>query len=834
MLPFSVEAQKGQYFVRGIVRDSVTLEPLPYASVIVPQTKRSAITDEKGMFELPLNRETMTLEVSCLGYEKRSIPVKRTRLDLYDILLAPGVKTLKTVEVKKAKYRKKDNPAVRFAKMLRNTADINDPLKRDYYSYEKYEKMSYGWNNTDSAALHSGINKHFDFLEEHLDTSEVTGKPVIITNVTEKLMSVNHRRDPKATKEFVKGYRAVGSSYGDPESFQVFLEDAFREVNLYDNDINLFQYRFVSPLSPIATDFYKFYLTDTAEVDGERCIVLSCYPMNKATFGFIGHIYVAENDSSMFVKRVELKVPNEINLNFIHRMYLSQTYARAEDGSRLKTLDDLTVEVQFLQGLPEFYLRKVSKFSDHSFEAPPEEASVFSGEGKTVSLDSADVRDDVFWERARMVNLTNSEEKVPVLNDRMRKNTLYRVLDDFLRIMSVGYIGTSKKKSYFDIGPVNTLISFNDIEGVRLRFGGITTTNLSKQWFFSGMGAFGTKDHRWKYRATVDYSLTPKKIHPNEFPVKGFRLSQSYDLDYLGQHYNFSNPDNIFLSLKRMSNYKAIYCQETALQFKYETLDNFTANIEATFRRELPTPWIPFETLSGQHYNHLTRSTLKFQARYAPGEKFYQGRGTRMAVNFDAPTVLFTHTFTPKGFLGSKFGLNKTELAFAKRFWFSAFGYVDASVSGSYVWGKTDFMSLIAPNANLSYTLQPESYDMLNPMEFLLDKSVSWQLTYFANGTLLNYIPLVKKLKLREVVSWKGVYGRLSDRNRPSAENGLLAFPEGINTVGMHRGPYMELSAGLDNIIKCLRVEYVWRLSYLDVPYKIDRHGLRIALHFSF
>ena len=103
-------------------------------------------------------------------------------------------------------------------------------------------------------------------------------------------------------------------------------------------------------------------------------------------------------------------------------------------------------------------------------------------------------------------------------------------------------------------------------------------------------------------------------------------------------------------------------------------------------------------------------------------------------------------------------------------------------------------------------------------------------MSYQARGALFNLIPGVKKLGLREVVGFSGIYGRRSGRNNAPE---LLALPSDATTSVMSK-PYMEISAGIDNILRFIRLDYVWRLNYLDVPYKIDRHGLRVAMQFTF
>jgi hypothetical protein len=177
--------------------------------------------------------------------------------------------------------------------------------------------------------------------------------------------------------------------------------------------------------------------------------------------------------------------------------------------------------------------------------------------------------------------------------------------------------------------------------------------------------------------------------------------------------------------------------------------------------------------------------------------------------------------------------INKTELSIQKRFWFSAFGYTDIILKAGKIWSEVNYPNLLIPNANLSYTIQPESYTLMNALEFANDQYLSWDLTYWANGAIFNRIPMLKYLKLREVFSFRGLYGKLSDQNNPEYNNSLFRFPTNTNCRPMEKKPYMELGVGLDNIFTILRLDYVWRLTYKDVP-GIDKSGLRIQLHFTF
>ena len=306
-----------------------------------------------------------------------------------------------------------------------------------------------------------------------------------------------------------------------------------------------------------------------------------------------------------------------------------------------------------------------------------------------------------------------------------------------------------------------------------------------------------------------------------------------YDIDMIGQHYHFTNPDNVFLSLKRMSDRLATYRHLGRIEYNIELQNQLSFSLWGEHIRQESTVYLPFIDGYGKSFTHFGRTSLGFSIRYAPGEKFLQEKGTRIPVNQDAPIILFTQDWGAKAFPGSDYSLCKSELSVQKRFWCSAFGYLDAILKGGIIWTKVPFTELLWPNANLSYTIQPESYSLINPMEFAMDRYVSCDFTYWGNGVVFNRIPYVKKAKLREVIGLKGIIGRLSNKNQPSKNPDLFRFPADCHALTMGKTPYIEASVGIDNIFTILRVDYVWRLTYRNVP-GIDRSGLRVSLHFNF
>lgn len=771
-----------------------------------------------------------------------------TPRDGYDADTLRG-RTLNEVVVHRGKqrYSKRNNPAVDFARRIREARDANDPRRKPLYSYSKYDRMEFGLH--DFSVGDTTIGKKagkFAFLKEYVDTTDASGIPRLPLSIKEKYSDVVYRRSPHSEKLIVRGIRQNGvDEIADLQNVQTMVEDVFREIDLYDDNVNLLQNRFVSPLSAIAPDFYKFYLTDTVSLGDMRCIVLSFAPRNPATFGFLGRIYVEKGDTSMFVRRVDMGVSPTINLNFIDHIRIIQEYDKAPDGTRQKKLDDFNAVISVIKGTQPLYARRTTLYSGHTFKPAAEMTSYLDRLGDTFDDEQAYERDSVYWIRVtdQKGDTPTGNKRIVQMMARLRQVPLYRYGERFLKLMVVGYVPTGNP-SKFDFGPLNTTLSGNSVEGLRLRAGGITTANLSRHFFTRGYVAYGTRDQRWKYRGEVEYSFNRKRYHSREFPIHSIRLEHQYDIDQLGQNYMFTNPDNMFLALKRGSNHLITYLRHTTATYQLELANNFSTTVTASSRRMEPGPWVPLMTTDGQTLSHYTQNRASITLRYAPGEKFYQTKSTRIPINLDPWVFVLTHTYGPDNRLGNRFGINRTEISIQKRFWFSAFGFADVIIKGAREWSRTAYTNLLSPNANLSYTIQPESFALTDPMEFLGDTGLQWDLTYWANGALFNYIPLLKKLKLREVIAFRGWWSRLSDKNNPmvelsdissgkSIDNPLLLWPDYVLATPMHSRPYMEMSAGIDNLLKCLRVDYVWRLNYRDTP-GVSRSGLRVSLHVTF
>lgn len=826
--------------IRGVVLDSLTHEPLSHVSVLLTGTNIGASTDVDGRFTITTQSDSTHVRFSLLGYKVVDKEVRLGRNNRVKILLPPTSIPLDEVLVRprKEKYNKKNNPAVDLARKLIAQCHEKDSDEKIFFSQRKYEKVTFAFDNFDARMRANPVFKSVPFLTAYADTSDVTHKPILNLAIKERSIDYFSRRNPEAVREVVTGVRRSGlDGFINQDNMQAYTNEMLQEVDLFSNDIKLFDQQFVSPLSKYAVSFYKYYLLDTLQIDGEMCIDLGFASYNSQSFGFAGHLYVVYEDSSYFVKRARYTIPQDINMNYVNRMILQQDYKRDSLGNSVKVYDDIVAEFSMAPNVPGLYARRTVYYTDFSYDEPAVEG-IFDGKQREVVLPGAMERDNDFWNTNRAVPLRMQEDAIGMISRQLLEIPAVKWTAKILRTLTSGYIATHtiEDESRFDFGPVNTFISGNSIEGLRLKVAGTTTARLHPRLFASGYVGYGFDDNKWKYGAALEYSFNDKRHSAVEYPIRSVKAYYRYDLNYLSQRYLHTQADNFVLSLRRAPDYNATYMRTCGVDFKYEFAGGIALEVGLRNERQESTAHLPFDVKQhdGSIYSmpYFSQTMGEVCLSYSPAEKFFTSYGERRAISSDAPTITLRHVFAIKGLL-SDYTYNHTELAVSKRFRMSKLGYADVILKAGKVWNDVPYPLLIIPYANMSYTVQPESYTLLSPMEFIFDQYASWDLTYYANGLLFNHIPYINKWRLREVVTFRGIYGTIRDQNFYPDQSGLFLFNKDWNVKRMDGMPYMEVGVGLDNILSVLRIEYVFRVTYRDTP-GVDRGGVRVGLHITF
>ena len=829
----------------GIVKDSITGEPLPFVSVYFDGSTIGAMTDDNGTFTLQNNQGYTKLAAASLGYDTKFIDLKPGKKnDNLEVLLKPTAFEISEVVVKpkREKYTRKDNPAVELIKKVIAPKNDNRIEAKPEYQTEVYEKLSLSLDNFNPNLDKNKFLKKFKFIKNYLDTSEFNGKPILTVSVRENLSDFYYRKSPKAEKTIVRAKRMQGidKTLDDGGGITSNLEEIFKSINIFDNNIPILLNRFVSPLSStLATTYYHYYIMDTLDVGGDKCVDLAFVPANSESYGFTGRLYITL-DGNYAVKKVLLNTPANINLNWVDKLRIEQEFKQMPDSTWVLDQENTFVNFYVVKGTQQLYAHQLRNYDNYNFNVQNAD-SVFGLLGALHVLPEATAQPDTFWTHNRPIPLKEKEDALKDLLGQLRKVPAFNAIIKTAEILITGYIPTAndKKVTKFDFGPMNTTFSANHLEGFRMRVGGMTTANLNPYWFASGYLAYGTNDRKIKYNLKLTHSFTKKEYHEGENPVNNLSFIQEYDVYTPGQDFLFTSKDNIFVAWKVGEPVtKMQYIRKSVLQYEKEWLNGLTWKSWIMNQNNEAAGTLQYikrdESGNLYHIKDFTTSEIGTQLRFAPGERAYNGRSGKESVfnlSKDAPVFKLSHQLGIKGVLGGDYNYNHTEISAEKRIWLSSFGHIDAQIKAGKVWDKVPFPLLILPNTNQSITIQPEAFHMMNALEFVTDQYVSFNATYYLKGWILNRIPGIKWLRLREVLSFNMIYGGLTDKNNPTLTPGLFLLPDGTQPLGST--PYMECSVGLENIFKILRIDYYRRLTYLDHP-DIKKGGIRIALRFTF
>lgn len=829
----------------GIVKDSITGEPLPFVSVYFDGSTIGAMTDDNGTFTLQNNQGYTKLAAASLGYDTKFIDLKPGKKnDNLEVLLKPTAFEISEVVVKpkREKYTRKDNPAVELIKKVIAHKNDNRIEAKPEYQTKVYEKLSLSLDNFNPNLDKNKFLKKFKFIKNYLDTSEFNGKPILTVSVRENLSDFYYRKSPKAEKTIVRAKRMQGidKTLDDGGGITSNLEEIFKSINIFDNNIPILLNRFVSPLSStLATTYYHYYIMDTLDVGGDKCVDLAFVPANSESYGFTGRLYITL-DGNYAVKKVLLNTPANINLNWVDKLRIEQEFKQMPDSTWVLDQENTFVNFYVVKGTQQLYAHQLRNYDNYNFNVQNAD-SVFGLLGALHVLPEATAQPDTFWTHNRPIPLKEKEDALKDLLGQLRKVPAFNAIIKTAEILITGYIPTAndKKVTKFDFGPMNTTFSANHLEGFRMRVGGMTTANLNPYWFASGYLAYGTNDRKIKYNLKLTHSFTKKEYHEGENPVNNLSFIQEYDVYTPGQDFLFTSKDNIFVAWKVGEPVtKMQYIRKSVLQYEKEWLNGLTWKSWIMNQNNEAAGTLQYikrdESGNLYHIKDFTTSEIGTQLRFAPGERAYNGRSGKESVfnlSKDAPVFKLSHQLGIKGVLGGDYNYNHTEISAEKRIWLSSFGHIDAQVKAGKVWDKVPFPLLILPNTNQSVTIQPEAFHMMNALEFVTDQYVSFNATYYLKGWILNRIPGIKWLRLREVLSFNMIYGGLTDKNNPTLTPGLFLLPDGTQPLGST--PYMECSVGLENIFKILRIDYYRRLTYLDHP-DIKKGGIRIALRFTF
>ena len=825
--------------IKGIVVDALTEEGISNVSIVYEGLADVAFSDSIGVFSIP-RHDSQRLKVTSVGYKTAYVRVGTKTPNFIQICLSPDVQELGEVKVigKRSKYSRKNNPAVELMRRVIENKKKNDIIYSSSYSFDSYKKVVLVADDiTEQDLIKEKSSDKQPWYLNQVEYNSLANKCVLPLQMEETV--VRYCNKDGNTNEYMLGHKSAGVanfSETSSEFMNQVIGDISADIDVYKDEIRILQQKFVSPISNSALSFYRYFIADTLSLSNDTCIQVYFTPNNQQDFGFNGTLYIC-NDSSLHVKKTELSLPRKTDVNHISNITLKEEYCRISDNLWGLRTDDMYLELNVLGLIKNAAVIRSCK---HSNFCIGNGAVDYKHERSNINKETTD---SLFWADHRTIELSKSEQNLSHFAESIHNKKRLKFLFYTMRYFIDDYISFTNNKNYaskFELGPVKSTVSSNPVDGWRFLLGGRTTSVLSQKSFIQGYVATGLQSRKWYYSAKYTYSFEKVDKEPWEYPMNQIAISSENDIISPSQKFQEIDKNSVFTSftvrpLKYFYWYnsqKIDYTKETNKQLLYKIGAKFEAIQPALLNDN--SNGINFVTTAGNPIRQLRTTELNFSLRYAIGEKYLVNKTGRYPINQDVTIFSLSHSCAIPNFCGGEYLSNMSDFSVFHRAWLKSFGYADVFIRGSIQWNQVPFPLLIMPKTNLSWIAQHNSHTfmLLDDMEFITDREVIWDISWSANGKLFNRIPLLKRLKLREYIGFKGMTGKLTDKNNPIVHNDddkVFVFPS--NTSVIQAKPYMEFVFGVSNIFKFFEIDYIRRLTY---SHGKSKNGIRFAININF
>ena len=796
-------AMIGQTKVSGIIVDKSN-QPVPFANVIFKDSNTGVLSNEDGRFYIESSKNYTAIIVTSVGYSDKEITLPK--LVNYDFKVQINeAESLKEVVIFTGKTSKKNNPALDILRKIWERKRKNGLSQFDQYQMEKYEKVEFDMNSIDSAFMKNKLFKGMEFIFNHVDTSNVTGKTYLPIFINESLYDVYGNNKINKVKENIKANK--NSGFSGNQQILSFVKDLYSNYDIYNNHLTFFDKSFTSPLSKTGIDTYNYILRDSAYIDKKWCYNILFYPRRKNELTFKGDFWVS--DTTFAIKKINMAATKSANINWVKDIYIEQEFEVQNDSIFLLTRDYMMSDFALnkKEESKGVYGKRTTLYQNHKFNI--EKPTAFYKEKVNYIDNEVYNKSDEYWDENRFENLNKDEKGVYKMLDTLQTVKKFKQIYSLVQVLGSGYMPIG----HFDYGPIFSSFGYNEVEGIRLRVGGRTYFGPNDTWRLQGYTAYGFDDNKFKYGLSGKWMVDKKKriiiSGGNRRDIEQIGASLTTTNDVLGRSFASSS---IFSS---GSNGKLTNINLTNVGLEMEPIKNLTFQAGFSYRTlESASP-----TFSLDYFTDATNSTTKsdvrqsevnFQVEYTPNRKTI-GYGVERS-NVDSPFsrfyVNYSHGF--RGLLNSDFKYEKIQLYYKQPIIIGPLGRSNVIVEVGKTFGTIPLGLMSVIPGNQTYFTIENTFSNLNFYEFVTDQYATLQWEHNFGGRIFSRIPFMRKLNWREIIGAKGVYGTISDANRAINASGLTyVAPENV---------YWEYSAGIGNIFKVFRIDFAWRGSYLNTP----------------
>ena len=808
-LPTVLPAQSTR--VRGRVTDAADGTPMQFVSVVFPGTTTGITTDEAGIYTLETRDTVSRVQASMVGYASQTKPLVQGGFNQIDFALEAVEFGIGSVVITPG-----DNPAHPILRGVIRRKPQNDPDLYDSYTCATYTKMQLDLTNIKPRFRSKRLQRNFGFVFDYIDTSALTGQAYLPAMISEATADYYHsRRTPAVSREIIRASRVSGVE--DSFAIAQFTGRMHGNVNFYANYIDIFNVRFASPLSDSGLAFYDYFLVDSMQVEGRKTYKIRFHPKRLATPVLDGEVNI--DSASYALQSASARMPKGVNVNWIKHLRLENDNRIVADSTWFRHRDRVSAEFSIATGdsskLTSFIGTREVVYSDVRVGVPiPDEVARMDNNVVIGDEEGVCRTDEAFWEEVRPYSMVDSVQNVP----------LYRNIYTLINTVIVGYWNTK----YIGIGPYYKLASFNKLEGFRMQPGFRTTTAVSKRIRLSGYAAYGTRDGMFKGGGSVELAF-------NRRLTRKLTVSGRHDVMQLGAGQNALTESNILGSLLSRGDSRLSMVNRGEIGYEHEWSHGTSNFLGARIQKIFGNRYVPLVRPDGRIVNSVSDAALHVGMRISKNESIYRLPFDKQYMGTVYPVLTLGFTAGVPAMLNDSYEYYRLEGGIHYKPELPPLGYSNITLQGGKIFGKVPYPLLKLHEGNGTYFYDPNAFSCMNFYEFASDAWVALFFEHHFNGILLGRIPLVKKLKWREVLVCKGVWGTLSKENDGSLPDtqAPLLFPRGMTSVS---DPYVEMGFGVENIFRLLRVDCIWRLTHRDPKpgQDVQNFAVNLSMHLKF
>ncbi len=800
---FQIAAFAQSTRVKGVVTDAETGEALPFVGIYFKGTTIGVSTDFDGNYSIETREHAgNVICVNLLGYETLEANVKPGAFNELNFKLTP----LRT-QLNASRVKADDHKVRRLLKLINEHKPQNDPENMDYYDCDTYSRLELDIVDPARLLRNKHFQKNFGFVMDYVDTSIVSGRTYLPAMISENLARNYHSKNPSFDKEEIIANKISGIE--NTPTLAQFTGSMHMKTSLYQNYLTVFDVKIPSPLLSSGMMYYNYFLIDSLQVDGRKTYKLRFHPVKTVSSPvFDGEISIDAEEYAL--KEAHIKLQRAANVNWIKDYVIDIENVRTDSGwfyKRDKLYMEFSPEKKDSSKVVTFFGTRTIDYSNPVFTGRVED-DMRSAHTNVLLSKNVVKNDEEFWQQARPFELSEKEANIYKMVDAVKQAPLYQDVYSILEAIINGYY-TLPKAKWLQYGPWFKTVSYDNLEGVRVQIGGRTTSDFSRHVRLTGYGAYGFKDRGLKGEAKAEF------IFGDNQPTRKLTVDFKRDVVQLGKSaYSFTENNIMNSVLTKGNTAKMSPVNEYSVDYEHEFLPGVNAELKLQTIRIYANQYVPMITPNHYYIGSVGSNDLSASLRFSWNEMITRGVFDKYYIYSDFPVIKLIATGALKGLGRNDYTYFRPEVEVTYNLSMPPCGTSTIFVNAGVVKGKVPYPMLKLLEGNGSYFLDAGAFSCMNYYEFAADSWVKVFYRHNFRGFFFGKVPLLKKLGVRENVYFRAAYGTIRPENDGShgpESQSILMFPEGMQSL---KKPYVEVGAGLSNILKFIRIDYYHRLTH--------------------